>query len=236
MYSTCCASGSPPIEATYRRCSGSFRYARLVSSSWRYVQPSSPGRDRQLRDAGCHVLREKREGVAEDRLGDADLAADVRERGHELDVALLVVERDLDLVVGGRDPVERIDEVHVPGAPPELAVGDPPQADLLLHADGVRDGTVLDRAQLLAGDPAGGRVLPRPEQLWRAEQAADMVGAERGLGASCHGHSPRSRGLRRNPNVGFAYSPLRLPQATRRSGVPVTKAAFHRRPEGRRRW
>ena len=42
MYSTCCASGSPPIDATYRLCSGSLRYARLVSSSWRYVHPRSP--------------------------------------------------------------------------------------------------------------------------------------------------------------------------------------------------
>ena len=35
LYSTCCRSGSPPIEATYSRWCGSFRYARLVSSNWR---------------------------------------------------------------------------------------------------------------------------------------------------------------------------------------------------------
>jgi hypothetical protein len=37
-------------------------------------------------------------------------------------VALLVVEGDLDLLVGGVDPVELVDEVHVPGGAAELAV------------------------------------------------------------------------------------------------------------------
>ena len=44
MYSTCWRSGSPPIDAMYSRWCGSFMYARLVSSNWRYVQPSSPSR------------------------------------------------------------------------------------------------------------------------------------------------------------------------------------------------
>ena len=68
------------------------------------------------------------------------------------------------------------------------------QADRLLHADGVADRVVLDRTELLRGDAPRGRLLPRAQQRRRAEQAADVVGAERWLGADCHGHSSSTAG------------------------------------------
>ena len=80
-------------------------------------------RDRQLRLVARHRLLEEAEVVAEDRLRDAELAVDVQRRGRELDVALLVVEVDGDVAGLLRDPVELVDEVHVPGRPAELAVG-----------------------------------------------------------------------------------------------------------------
>jgi hypothetical protein len=79
-----------------------------------------------------------------------------------------------------RDSVERGDEAGAEVATAELAVGDDGDAGLLLpgHRDG--DRLVLDRAQVAGSDRAGVAALPRLEQGLRAEQAADVVGAERG--------------------------------------------------------
>ena len=63
---------------------------------------------------------------------------------------------------------------------PELAVGRRAQADLGLHRHHLADRLVLGGAQLLGGEPAGRVVGPRGQQLRRAQQAADVVGAERG--------------------------------------------------------
>ena len=65
------------------------------------------------------------------------------------------------------------------GAAPELAVGDDLQPDVLLQLDDVADRVVLDRGQPFAVELAGGVLLPRAQQFRRAQQAADMLGAER---------------------------------------------------------
>ena len=46
-------------------------------------------------------------------------------------------------------------------------------------------------AQLVGVDPPAGEVVARPQQLGRAQQAADVVGAERRSVAQAHG-APRS--------------------------------------------
>ena len=92
------------------------------------------------------------------------------------------------------DPVERVDEVHVPGGAAELAVGDRLQPGLLLHADDVPDRLVLGLREALVVEPAGGVRLARLEQLGRPQQAADVVGAERRTGSL--GHSLSSRRVR----------------------------------------
>ena len=130
-----------------------------------------------------HRLLQEAEVVAEDRLRDAELAVDVQRRRRELDVALLVVEGDGDVAGLLRDPVELVDEVHVPGGAAELAVGRRTQPDLLLLAHGLPDRVVLDPTELGGVDPAGCVIVARLQQLRRAEQAADVVGAERWLGA-----------------------------------------------------
>jgi hypothetical protein len=56
-----------------------------------------------------------------------------------------------------------------------------------LHAHDVTDGLVLNRAQLGVVDPAFRVILARLEELWRAQQTADVVGAERRLVAHGHG-------------------------------------------------
>jgi hypothetical protein len=68
-----------------------------------------------------------------------------------------------------------------------LAVGRRAQADLLLLAHDVGDRLVLDPAELVGVDPAGGEVVARLQQPGGAEQAADVVGAERGLRACADG-------------------------------------------------
>ena len=96
----------------------------------------------------------------------------------ELDVALGVVELHGDVAGLVRDPVELVDEVHVPGRAPEFAVGRGLQADLLLLADDVADRVVLDRPQLVVVDAPRGEIVARGQQALRPKQAAHMVGAE----------------------------------------------------------
>ena len=81
------------------------------------------------------------------------------------------------------EPLDAADaelEIHQPVVAAELAVGHSLQADILLHAYRPRDRGILDAAQLLARDTAGRMVGARAQQLRRTQQAADMVGAERG--------------------------------------------------------
>ena len=92
-----------------------------------------------------------------------------------------------------RDPVELVDEVHVPGGAAELTVRRRAQAHLLLLAHDLFDRLVLDLTELRRVDPAGGMVVARLQQSGRAEQAADVVGAKRGLRAFADDRSPRSR-------------------------------------------
>ena len=92
------------------------------------------------------------------------------------------------------DAAELVDEVHVPGRAAELAVGRRLQADVLLHRDHLGDGRVLDGPQLRRR-----RCVPAAKSSRaasssrRAEQAADVVGAER----RCATHRDHRRGRRR---------------------------------------
>ena len=63
------------------------------------------------------------------------------------------------------------------------------QADVLLQLDGVGDGGILDGAQRVGVDAAGGELVARGEQLGRAQQAADVVGPEGRGGAEGHSGS-----------------------------------------------
>ena len=100
-------------------------------------------------------------------------------RRRPLDLAVGVEELDREVARLLRDPVERVDEVHVPRRAAELAVGRRAEADVLLHADGRADRLVLDPAQLGRVDAAGGEVLARLQEPRGPEEAADVVGAER---------------------------------------------------------
>ena len=74
----------------------------------------------------------------------------------------------------------------MPRGAAELAVGRGPEAGVLLQADRVADRVVLDGPQLVGADPALREVVAGRQQVGRAEQAADVIGAERRCRARCH--------------------------------------------------
>ncbi len=61
----------------------------------------------------------------------------------------------------------------------EFAVGDAFQADILLQLDDVPDRAVLDLVQLIFRNRLVAQLVARLDQLVRAQQAADMIGAKR---------------------------------------------------------
>src|SRR6185437_6139545 len=105
----------------------------------------------------------------------------------ELDVAGLVVEHAPQVLLSLLHARDLVYEVHVPGGAPELADGDRPQPDLLLHPDRLADRVVLGGPQVTGGDRAARGFLTGLEQVAGAEQAADVIGAERRCRAYGHG-------------------------------------------------
>ena len=85
---------------------------------------------------------------------------------------------------------------------PELPVGDRLQAGVVLQIDHLLDRLVLNLAQLVGVDLPGLEPGPGPGQLGRAQQAADVVGPERGcraLGQVTALLSRQEKALRRWP-------------------------------------
>ena len=104
-------------------------------------------------------------------------------------VAELHVQRLVDDL---RDAVERVDEVHVPRRAAELPVGDGPQPDVV--AAGARRRAIAASSTARSSSASIAPPAKRSrasQQLGRAQQAADVVGAERRSVAQAHG-APRS--------------------------------------------
>jgi hypothetical protein len=78
-----------------------------------------------------------------------ELAGDPHRGRGELDVAGLVVEHAPQVLLGLLHASDLVYEIHVPGGPPELAVGDRAQPDVRLHRDRLADRGVLDGAQVI---------------------------------------------------------------------------------------
>ncbi len=136
--------------------------------------------------------------------GEIDLAGDpdaLPLGGHALELDALAGLVDLGAV-------EQAEEIEMPPGAAELAVGGELEADLLLLPDDLLDLAVLDLAQFVGAYLA--RLALRPRLLDRrgAQDAADMVGAERRL-VTLH---------RTPPGNTFVV----LASAKRRRGVPST--------------
>src|SRR6202043_3163394 len=135
-------------------------------------------RDGHLRRALC-VLLEEFEMLEHRMAGKAELAADAHAliaRGHsgKGDAAVHLV---------ALDAVAAPEKVEMPPGAAELAVGDGLQAGLLLLGDDRADLAVFHFLQRIGGDLAVGAALARFLQGAGTQEAADMIGAERRLGA-----------------------------------------------------
>jgi hypothetical protein len=86
------------------------------------------------------------------------------------------------------DAVEPPQEVEVPEVSPVLTVGDGAEAQRLLPGHRRADAAILHLVQLRSGDRAGPGPSARLVQRGRAQETADVVGAERRSGP--HGHPP----------------------------------------------
>ncbi len=95
-------------------------------------------------------------------------------------------------------PSSAIEEAVI-GAAAEFAVGDEFEAEAFLQGDGVADGLVFGRGQIVLADFTAGETPALFQQIRRPQQAADMLGAKRRLrsgfcggnrtGANIHGVS-----------------------------------------------
>ena len=153
-------------------------------------------RDRELgRLLRERVVAQERERVGEDRLAQRDLVRHAHRRRRVVVRPLLVVELHVQrLALDLGDAAERVDEVHVPGGAPLLAVGDRLQPGVALQRDHLAHGVVLDRTQRVAVDPAGLELRPRGAQAIGSQEAADVIGAERGTRALSHVHTDTAYG------------------------------------------
>ena len=95
-------------------------------------------------------------------------------------VAAAIVLGFLDMV--DLDVAELAVEEAVVGGATEFSVGGEPEAEPLLQGDGVADRGVLGNLQLGCRDTASRMAATQVQKRGRAEQAADMLGAEGRLG------------------------------------------------------
>ncbi len=144
-------------------------------------------RDAELRRLLRHRL-EVGEVVHHDRLRALHLALHDHHRGGARGLAPLALERHRIVGLGGHDALDAGEEIGVPEGAPELAVSHGAQPCRFLHLHRVADRAVLDLAQLRRADRPLRRLVACFDQLYRAQQAADLVGAERGF--PCHGRVP----------------------------------------------
>ena len=84
------------------------------------------------------------------------------------------------------DALQAPEEIEMPPRAAKLAVGRELESDRLLSLDGALNLAVLDRLERRGVDLALGEFDARLLQRGRAQQAADMVGAERWRGALGH--------------------------------------------------
>ena len=107
---------------------------------------------------------------------------------HDRDGRALAFTREIlrAFALGGADPADRGEEVEVPPVAAELAVGHGGQADRFLLGDECGDRLVLDRAQLVGGQPALTPFGAGIGEPLRSQQTADHVGV---VGERSHGSS-----------------------------------------------
>src|SRR5215467_5676474 len=107
------------------------------------------------------------------------LAGHVEDRRREID---LLPGRGVEVrgeAAARLDAVELLEKIDVEVGSAEFTVGDAAQAVPFLERHDVADRRVLDGAELARGDLPGLGAVARGEERGWAQEAADVVGAER---------------------------------------------------------
>jgi hypothetical protein len=119
----------------------------------------------------------ERELIGRDAARALDLPFDVRrlKRG----AAAIAVVKIEDRILGGQ-ALDRVNESIEPRAAAELAIGNRLQTDVFLHPDCLTDTAVLDLGEFAPVDFALRRITKRRLEFGRTQQAANVLGAERG--------------------------------------------------------
>ena len=116
------------------------------------------------------------------------VAAELADHTQHHGLGLRTLELDLALAEIGFDAVDLAEEIVVPERTAKLAVGHGAKARRLLLADDRLDLAVLDGLKLFGGDLAALALAARLLESGRTQEASDMIGAKRRLGA-WHGGS-----------------------------------------------
>src|SRR5262245_8380379 len=142
------------------------RDAKAVQQAWR--------RNRQLRYRVGGRFQEQKI-LAEDGLLQMQATDDFRQQYLVADVTRFIVKRP-QLRATGHDPANAAQEIHVPAATAEFAIGHRLEPDILLALDGGADGFVFDTAQLLGRDLVPFKLVARFQHRLGAQKAADVLG------------------------------------------------------------
>ena len=113
------------------------------------------------------------------------LADDTHHRRRQLLGAVGPLNGDRDVGLHSADLLEKVD-VKVRAA--EFSVGDSLQACVLLGLHDLCNRAIFDGAKLLARELSLDSLVARIQQLARAQEAADVIGAKRRCGARAHGY------------------------------------------------
>ena len=124
-------------------------------------------------------------------------------------LGIWALELDLALAQIGFDAVEGTEKIVIPEGAAEFAVGDGLQPDLFLLPDDLLDLAVFHRFQRAGRDLPALAFRARLLQRRGAQQAANMIGAERRCGALSHSaFLPPVSAKARDPAPDYAGFPL----------------------------
>ena len=111
------------------------------------------------------------------------VATELADHAQHHGLGLRTLELDLALAEIGFDAVELAEEIVVPKGAAKLAVGHGTKPRFLLLADHGLDLAVFDRLELFGGDLAALALGARLLESGGTQEAPDMIGAKRRLGA-----------------------------------------------------
>ncbi len=145
--------------------------------------------NRHPRDAGGHRVPEEAKLPGRDLARAPERRARVGRREHA-PLAGVVAEAERGLPEP--EALDRIDEARRPPASPELPVGHGPEAEPLLKGNDLANALVLDGAEPLGGERAAPDLARGREETLRAQEAPDVLGAERPRAGGRHRTGPSS--------------------------------------------